>query len=152
MTNPLKSESSRSLGLLLARLPIGAYFVLAGYSKVFGEGGVDAFVAKSLPAVPEYMPPWFGSNYLHALPYAEIALGSLLILGLLTRLSALAVTGMLVSFVIAYTGVKDPPRPFHANLIYVGLAAMFILTGPGKISLDGLLFGRRKDRAAARDQ
>jgi uncharacterized membrane protein YphA (DoxX/SURF4 family) len=143
MTNPLKSESSRSLGLLLARLPVGAFFILAGYQKVFAVG-VNNFAAANLLNVPAYMPPGFASKYLHALPYAEIVVGSLLVLGLLTRLTALVTSAMIVSFIVAVTGVKHSQLPFHPNLIYVGVTLMLFLAGPGRISLDGLMFGKRK--------
>ena len=74
MKNPLQSDGSQSLALLLARLPLGAVLALAGYTK-FHSLGLNQFVNDHLSQVPAYMPSWFGNVYLHAVPFAELGLG-----------------------------------------------------------------------------
>ena len=151
MTNPLRSEKSTNLGLLLARLPMGAFFLLAAIAKL--QMGVANFVsyASRNGHAPAAVPgPWV-DNYLHALPFIEIAVGVLLIVGLLGRVAALAGALVVLSVVIGFTGLhgvtdSDRALPFHPNLIYLGLLLMLFLLGPGRISVDALLFGRRSAR------
>ncbi|HZL37886.1 MAG TPA: DoxX family protein [Tepidisphaeraceae bacterium] len=151
MRNPLKTDNSISLGLLLARLPMGLFFLLAGYAKY--SHGVGSFVSKYGGAMPGWAPPEAGNFYMHAIPYLEVIVGILLIVGFLTRLCGLVGALMVLSYMIAVTGVRDASLPFHPNSIYLGLLLMVFLVGPGRISLDHLLMGRRRRtpaRAAAR--
>jgi uncharacterized membrane protein YphA (DoxX/SURF4 family) len=151
MNNPLQSDSSRSLGLLLARLPLGVVLALAGYMK-FHTTGLNQFVNDHLSQVPDYMPSWFGNVYLHAVPFAELGLGVLLIFGLLTRFSGLLATLMLVSFGMIQSGAmgfvnlfpQDASKLFQAPTVYATFAMIAFLAGPGWFSLDQLLWGGRK--------
>lgn len=144
MTNPLRTEKSTSLGLLLARLPMGAFFLLAGISKI--RMGIDNFVsfATSNGTPPHAIPADWVHTYLHAFPFLEIAVGTLLIVGLIGRVGALVGALMVISIVVGFTGIKDPNLPFHPNLIYLGILLLIFLAGPGRISVDGALFGRGK--------
>src|ERR1700722_12250629 len=119
MRNSLRSESSMNLGLLLARLPMGAFFLLAGIHKV--SAGIQGFVSSQIGNVPSQIPRNWAEGYLHALPYAEITIGALLILGLFGRLAGFAGAVVVTTIIIGSTGIYAPGLPFHANLIYVGL-------------------------------
>jgi len=130
-----------NLGLLLARLPMGALFLVAGIHKV--KDGVQSFVDSQIGNVPAQVPHAWAEQYLHALPYAEIVIGSLLILGLFGRLAGFVGAFVVTTIIIGYTGVFAGNLP-HPNLIYVGLLLMILLVGPGAIGLDGLMFGRRR--------
>lgn len=151
MNNPLQSDGSKSLGLLLARLPLGAVLVLAGYTK-FHSVGLERFVNEHLSRVPQYMPSGFGNIYLHAVPFAELGLGVLLIVGLLTRVSGLLATLMLVSFGMIQAGghgfinlaPEDASKLFQAPTVYATFALIAFLVGPGRFSIDHLLWGGRK--------
>ncbi|MDB5300993.1 MAG: hypothetical protein JWO87_2656 [Phycisphaerales bacterium] len=145
MRNPLKSDGAASLGLLLARLPMGLFFLLLGVQKL--HGGVDKFVGYAQGYLPHWMPPDLGVRYLQLVPYFEVAVGLMLMLGLLTRLAGLIGALMVLSFTIAVTGVRDLQLPFHPNLIYLGVLLTLFFVGPGKLSVDGFLFGRGKRSA-----
>src|SRR5271154_5941604 len=119
MRNPLRSESSMNLGLLLARLPMGAFFLLAGIHKV--TGGVQEFVNAQIGNVPSQIPRIWAERYLHALPYTEIVVGSLLILGLFGRLAGFAGAVVVTTIIIGVTGIFASNMPFQPNLIYLGL-------------------------------
>ena len=143
MANPFKSPSSTSLGLMLARLPLGALFCIAGYRKLAGIGAAK-FVSENIKLVPKYMPPWFPKVYLNALPYAEMALGVFIVIGLLTRVSGFLTSCLLISFLIVY-GVHDNTGanlPFNPNFFYLGTALLLLLAGGGGIGVDAKLFGR----------
>jgi uncharacterized membrane protein YphA (DoxX/SURF4 family) len=136
-----------NVGLLLARLPMGAFFLIAGIHKL--HMGIDQFVsfASHSGSAPRAVPPDWVNTYLHAVPFLELTVGLLLILGILTRLGGLIGALMVLSFTIGYTGLhgqspSDQGLPFHPNLIYLGILLLVFLAGPGRISLDGMLFGR----------
>jgi uncharacterized membrane protein YphA (DoxX/SURF4 family) len=130
-----------SLGLLLLRLPLGAYFLLAGVMKF--RMGVGNFVDASLKSAQPYMSEHVGRVFLTALPYAEVTLGALLILGLLARFAGLVCTLLLVGIMVAVTGVRQEQLP-HTNVVLVGATLAIMLCGPGRFSLDGLFFRPRR--------
>jgi uncharacterized membrane protein YphA (DoxX/SURF4 family) len=144
-----RSSTTASVGLLLARLPLGAYFAIAGIEKF--RMGIDTFVNAFLPNATKFMPENGARMFLTALPYAEITLGLLLIFGVLTRVAAGLVALLLISFTLGATGVSGNlgpgvQLPFHPNLIYLGNALALMLCGPGWISIDGVLFRPRRRR------
>jgi uncharacterized membrane protein YphA (DoxX/SURF4 family) len=143
MPNPLHSARSANLGLLLARVPVGVLFCIEGYQKV-AHVGVSKFVADHSGQVPAYMPAWFGKPFLTGLPFIEIALGALVVLGLFTRLSGLLLSCLLVSFLMI-TGLHDGTGnwPFNLNFLFLGTALMLLFTGGGAISADRKLFDRK---------
>src|SRR5438445_3441181 len=145
-TTVTRYSTATSLGLLCARIPLGAYFIFASVTKL--RMGVDDFVNKVLPNVPKFLPPDTAKIFLTYLPWVELSVGILLILGLLTRVVAGIMVLLLISFTV-YTGVGGPTTesgklPFHPNLVYLGIALAIMLCGPGWISLDGLLFRPRR--------
>jgi putative oxidoreductase len=141
MKNPIQSERATSLGLLLGRLPMGAFFLMAGITKL--RMGVPEFVTKYCPNIPPQVPQAWGEAYMHAIPYMEVVVGAMLILGLFGRLAGLVGALLVITFTVGLTGIQQSGVPFHPNLIYIGLLLMILLTGAGRISLDGLMFRRR---------
>jgi uncharacterized membrane protein YphA (DoxX/SURF4 family) len=125
------------VALLLARVSLGAYFLLASISKF--HMGHEAWMQAYAHAKPVWLPQWFATPHGTALPYLEATVGALLILGLLARLVGGVMTLMLISFTIV-TGLMAPPLPFHHNGILLPLAFLLTVTGPGRIALDTLVF------------
>lgn len=80
---------------LLARIVLGAVWIVAGVSKIGTPGGF-------LIAIKAYqlLPDWLSRAIAYALPALEIGLGVLLIAGLATRLSAALSAFLLVIFEI----------------------------------------------------
>ena len=95
-----------------------------------------------LGKVPSFVPQGFGSFYLHALPFVELLTGLMVIIGLLTRVAGVVQALLLISFMIAM-GVKPAAGPFHYNFVFLGIALMLALIGPGGWSADQSLFGRK---------
>lgn len=154
MNNPLKSDRSTSIGLLLARVPVGVVLALAGNAKFRSDGGVSGFVSEHLGQVPSYMPSWFGSVYLHAVPFAEVGLGLLLVLGLFTRISGGLAALMLISFGMIQAGASGffnshapyGPGLFQAPAVYATFSLIAFLAGPGRISLDHRFWGKAANK------
>lgn len=149
MRNAMNCDVCNGIGLLFARLPLGISLACVGIMKF--RGGVEAFVSKSSGSIPSYMPEHLGNMYLHVVPYAETALGILLVLGLFTRVSGLLATLMLISFAMAVTGFINVQggMPLQPPTLFACFALVVVFAGPGAVSLDRLLFGRRRGRVVA---
>lgn len=117
---------------LVARVGIAAIFFLSGRTKVEGlltitPGTYELFQTEyMLPLVPPYIAA-------HLATYAEHFFPILLVLGLFTRLSALALLGMTtVIEVFVY------PDAWPTHLSWAGLLLLLIGRGAGAWSLDRL--------------
>ncbi|MBY6411189.1 DoxX family membrane protein [Rhodococcus sp. BP-252] len=128
------------LGLLLLRLAVGGIFLVHGLQKLVGlwnGPGLDGF--RGLLEDTGYEQ----ANILAiAGAVGETAGGALLILGLATPFAGAAVLGVMIN-AWCFKQAADPGLQFFApngveyeSLLGVAAAAI-ILTGPGKIALDG---------------
>jgi len=115
---------------LIDRIAIGAIFFLSGRTKVEGfltltEGAYTLFRE-------EYRVPLIPPEYAaHLAAYAEHLFPLLLVLGLCTRLSALALLGM-----TAVIQIFVYPDAWPTHLSWAGLLLYLIARGAGPISLD----------------
>lgn len=122
-----------SLLNLLARLAIAAIFLLSGRTKVSGvlditPGTFELFRSEyELPLLPP-------SIAAHLATYAEHLFPLLLVLGLFTRLSALAL--LLMTLVIQLFVYPDA---WSTHLSWAALLLLLIGRGAGRFSLDHLL-------------
>jgi putative oxidoreductase len=143
---PLKVLHHPDLGLLLIRIGIAAVGVFHGGQKIFGwwGGGSVAKFAENLTGMNVPMPT--ASAWMAAL--SEFAGGILIGLGLFSRVAAffLGFT-MLVAWGMAhkFTFVKPAGNDFPFLIMMV--AAGLILTGPGKFSINALIFGPKPKAA-----
>ena len=130
----------QDLVVLLNRVALGLFFLLAGAHKI--GGGVGNFYQKGfLPLKPAWLPTWFAAPYGHLVPFAEITVGTLLILGLMGRLGAALACLLLISFTIALAGAHlffAGPGPFHTNVVFLTLALLLAVMGPGSLSADAI--------------
>jgi putative oxidoreductase len=148
-------SQASDLALLLLRLVLGWLMILHGLMKFQEKGGDKAFqgLLTFLHNVP--FPAFTGA----VLPWAELALGALLILGALTRVTALllALEMLTIAFLVklhdAHVGVisaSGAPLP-GAELEFAltaGLLAL-LLMGPGRASADHALGLERRGVATA---
>ena len=137
------------LAILFARLVLGFYFVYAGFAKVRGEltQGFGSFYNSAFyqSMQPGWMPDVFAAVYGYALPWVELTIGLLLMLGLFGTIAAVLVALTLISIIFALLGAGqlfafqsayDSPGPYHANLVFFALALLLTIGGPGRYSVD----------------
>lgn len=114
------------LGLLALRVVLGAILIGYGYGKVFGGLHKMAGVAVSLG-----LPGWMG--YLSA--FTEFVGGILLVVGLLTRLTSIAVL-INMAFAVKSQFHSGFLHGFDYPLACAAMAFALIFYGAGPVSLD----------------
>jgi putative oxidoreductase len=126
-----------SIGLLLLRLVVGAAFVIHGWPKIQNAfHWMDAMGGQGMPSVLQALAA-----------LAEVGGGIALIVGLLTPLAALGIAGtMSVAIGMVHLRAGHPfvavGRPsYELAAVYLAAAILLLLVGPGRLSLDALLFG-----------
>ena len=127
-----------SVALLFLRLIVGAAFIIIGYGKVQNPTGWMG----PTPPIP--------GPLLALAAIAEFGGGISLLLGLLTRLGAL---GLLITMIVAaafHIFVAGDPfinptggGSWQLAAAYAGVAALYLGLGPGRFSLDRMIFGER---------
>lgn len=133
----------RDIGLLVARVLLGAVLIVHGGQKLFVNGvdGTGAFFESVGVPAAQAAAAFAGA--------VELAGGILLVLGLLTQAVAVLVVVVMVG---AYAYVHKAAGIYAADggwelVAVIGLAvAVFGLVGTGRYSLDALIAGRRAAR------
>jgi uncharacterized membrane protein YphA (DoxX/SURF4 family) len=142
VSEPIGAEVAR----MLTRVMLGWFILHQGWGKVEQElsGGPGSFYRgdQFQDNLPEWLPTLVAAPYGYALPWLELVVGTLLLLGLFNRITAAAATLILTSILVAWLAAGNL-LPRHMLMIYAPLAAWFFFSGPGRFSLDGWL-GRRK--------
>lgn len=128
-----------ALGLLIVRVIFGLGIMLHGWPKIqnpMGWMGPDAPVPGIFQALAAL---------------AEFGGGIALILGLLTPLAMLGLAiNMLVAIFMVHVRAGDPfvsptgGRSWEMAALYLGVALLVLLAGPGRLSLDAQIFGGRR--------
>jgi putative oxidoreductase len=135
-----------AIGLLLLRVVTGAAFVFHGWYKIQSPGGPFGWMGSEAP-VPGVLQ---GLAVL-----SEFGGGLALILGLLTPVASLGIAcTMFVALAMVHIPNGDPfvagkPGPsFELAAGYLANVILFLLAGPGILSVDGLIFGKQPSDAA----
>lgn len=129
-------RTDMDLMLLLIRLVCGYAFILAGWGKIqnpmgwMGEGSGFPGIFQALAAIAEFVG------------------GIALILGLLTRLAAFGLVCTMIVAVYMHAVIMGDPfvsltggSSYQLAAVYLLLALLLLVAGPGRFSVDRLLFG-----------
>lgn len=122
--------------LLFVRISLAGIFWRSGRTKVDEGSWLSVSDTATFLFEEEYkgvpLPPEFAA---YMATYAEHLFPVLLVIGLFTRLSALALLGMtMVIQIFVY-----PEAWWSVHMIWVALALVLIVRGGGSLSLDALL-------------
>ncbi|HJU90814.1 MAG TPA: DoxX family protein [Gemmatimonadaceae bacterium] len=133
------SRRQLDIGLTILRLVVGLIFVAHGGQKlfVFGLDGVaGSFGQMGIPAA-DVMGPFVA--------FVEFFGGLALIFGLLTRLAAVGLAGvMTVAIMTVHIGAGFfNPGGIEFPLSLLGASLALVVMGPGAYSLDNLIARRR---------
>jgi putative oxidoreductase len=125
-----------ALTLLFVRVSLAGIFWRSGRTKVDEGSWLSVSDTAKFLFQEEYknvpLPPDFAA---HLATYAEHLFPILLVIGLLTRLSALALLGMtMVIQIFVY-----PEAWWSVHMIWAALALILIVRGGGQLSLDAVL-------------
>lgn len=128
----------RTIGPLLGRILLSAIFVMSGLEKLGAKEATLQYIQAAGAPVPEL------AYYLALL--AELGLGTLLLIGLLTRWAALGLALFCIAAALQFHLKPDDKMQminFWKNIAMAGGLLFAALHGPGAISVDGI-FGRRR--------
>lgn len=134
---PLLSD----VGLLVGRIALGVIFVAHGWQKLndVGHSGVTKMfdgLGIPLPALSAYFATW-----------VELIGGVALIAGVIVPLAGLLLAADMAGafwYVHMDKGLFSDKGGYEFVLILGAAAVLLALTGAGRLSVDGLLFGSRK--------
>lgn len=150
MTNPSPHSVAHRIALLLVRLSLGIYLFVAGVNKAFMSGdslgeSAAAWMEKYTAKIPPFLPDIIAIPYGYAIPWLELILGLLLVLGLFFRVTTLATAFLLLSIGIAVAAEKGSVAGLnHHSIILATVCLLLYFTGPGGFSVDAMLPKRRR--------
>ncbi len=122
---------------LLSRITLGVLFMSTGWGKVHNLAKVAAFFAElHIPA------PALQATFVS---YVELIGGALILLGLFARFASLPLIGSMAVAILTAKADEVHGLPDLFGLVewtYLALLVWVALAGPGRASLDHLLFRR----------
>ncbi len=127
----------QAAALLIIRIIVGVAMILHGWGKIqnpFGWMGPDA-------AVPGIL------QFLAAL--SEFGGGIALVLGLLFRVASIGLVITMLVATLLHAVIKGDPfvgmggPSYELALVYFGISILFLVMGPGKFSIDKVIFGTK---------
>jgi putative oxidoreductase len=127
---------AQHLGIAIVRIITGAFLIYHGW-EVFDRTAMIKYLEW------DQFHDSSGETMVYAGKVAELVAGVLLVLGLFTRIASILVIGTLgyIAFFIGdgkvWAGAQHP-------FFFVLLGFLFLFTGPGALSLDSLLFNKRR--------
>jgi putative oxidoreductase len=138
MLNPSRFDKYKEYGVIFIRLIVGFHLIYGTLDNVFSYARMQEFAA--FLAAHNVPMPLFAA-FLSA--YAQFICGILFIVGAFTRYAALVmIVNFIVAIIIVHLGDAYPNK-FPA-LMMLAASCFLFLHGPGALSVDAKLKGRRR--------
>ncbi len=123
---------------LLLRAMIGVVFIAHGSQKLFGAFGGGGLDATANAMAGNGLRPGVFFAILGGI--SEFGGGLLLLVGLLTPLAGLVITGVMIVAIAVSSGQNGFIAPdslgYEYNLVLIAIALTLVIAGPGRLSLD----------------
>ena len=119
----------RDYSLLVLRLFLGVVFLVHGFLKLGNIGGFVGFLQQYGVPLPDIMAPLVAG--------IEFLGGIAIILGTLTRLAALLLSGVMIVAMLTVTLKGSFAGGYDLNLVCLGGLLALLLAGPGKPAIGG---------------
>lgn len=139
------TSTSATWATLPLRLAMGIAFIGHGAQKVLGSFNGPGWakwtsMPQQLAPLP-FMRP--ASLWLGAAAVSELLGGILVLLGLLTRVGAFLIVGVMITAIIVLWPAFFPPAGMELAVAFLGIALALLITGGGQASIDRMIGGRR---------
>jgi thiosulfate dehydrogenase (quinone) large subunit len=129
----------------LLRLGLGMLLFFAGLNKFLGPGpsGVSKWMAGEFSET--YLPGFLVAPYAYALPFIEVAVGFLLVIGLFTRATLVVCGFLLLSLALGKMVLQDHDTVSHIlNYVLITAVALWFASRDNRYSVDGLVRARQR--------
>ena len=113
----------RTAAVALGRWCFGVLFFFAGIGKLGSVSGFTGYLAKQFEKT--WLPPMLLNIFGHVLPFLEVALGALLILGLFRNATLFAASLLLIALMFGQMLLAQPQVVFF-NAAYAFMAAALL--------------------------
>ncbi|MBF9254095.1 DoxX family protein [Pontibacter sp. 172403-2] len=134
----------RDTGLLLLRLGVGIAFILHGWPKLAGGPESWAQIGQSMQFLGIGFAPVFWG---FMAGFAEAVGGLMLLLGLFFRPFCVLLLCTMLIAITSHISRGDDFGGYSHALEAAVLFCSLLLIGPGKYSLDAVIFPKKKDRS-----
>ncbi len=131
MTNSeIKEKILNDIVFLGLRLGMGVIFIIHGYDKFGNDGFVGWISSMGIPGELAII-----------IALAEVISGTLLIIGVLSRISASVISIIMVGAIFHVKGAQSitGDKGIELDLILLAVALVIIVAGPGRISLSQVI-------------
>jgi len=130
------SEKDLNYAMLILRVALGLFFAIAGLAQLLNWAGF-------VDIVSGYAIIGGGTGSMAVvLPWIELVLGLMLIVGLATPLIGALVA--FITFILAVVGGFTSGASLSKDIMFIAVALALMMVGAGDISLDGKIRGRKK--------
>ena len=134
----------QDIGLLLLRLGVGIAFILHGWPKLAGGPQHWEQMGQSMQMVGiSFAPAFWG----FMAGFAEAVGGIMLLLGLFFRPFCVLLLATMLIAIMSHISRGDDFNGYSHALEAAVLFCSLLLIGPGRYSLDSVLFPRKNDRS-----
>ena len=138
----LPKAGSAMLVPLVLRLGLAFIFVTSGLQKITGSG--NGWGASWISNSTGYYIQPLAAPVQLAVAWSELAGGVALGLGLLTRLAALGIAGIMAGTIYWLTGAQGFKGGWDYNFAVIIMCLALVISGGGSLALDQLIRIKRK--------